>query len=40
MKREKAIDAINELPKNFELEALIEKLIFVEKIEQVRTIKE
>ena len=34
MKRDKAIDAINELPKEFELDALLEKLVFVEKVEQ------
>ncbi len=33
MKREKAIDTVKELPKDFELEALIEKLVFVEKVE-------
>ena len=34
MKRDKAIDTVKEFPKEFELEALIEKLVFVEKIEQ------
>lgn len=34
MKRDKAIDTVKELPKEFELEALLEKLIFVEKVEQ------
>jgi hypothetical protein len=34
MKREKAIDTVKELPKEFELENLIEKLVFVEKVEQ------
>ena len=34
MKREKAIEAIKELPKEFELEQLLEKLVFVEKVEQ------
>lgn len=34
MKRDKAIDAVKELPKEFELEALLERLIFVEKVEQ------
>ena len=33
MKRDKAIDTVKEFPKEFELEALIEKLVFVEKIE-------
>jgi hypothetical protein len=34
MKREKAIEAINEFPKEFELEDLIERLVFVEKVEK------
>ena len=34
MKREKAIGTVKELPKEFELETLIEKLVFVEKVEQ------
>ena len=34
MERAKALDAIKELPEEFELEDLIEKLVFVEKIEQ------
>ena len=34
MKREKVIDAVRELPQEFDLEELMEKLIFVEKIEQ------
>ena len=34
MKRDKAIDTVKELPKEFELETLIERLVFVEKIEQ------
>ena len=33
MKRDKAIDTVKELPKEFELETLIEKLVFVEKVE-------
>jgi hypothetical protein len=33
MKRDKAIDAVKELPKEFELEELIERLVFVEKVE-------
>ena len=33
MKREKVIAAIKELPQEFELEELMEKLIFVEKVE-------
>ena len=34
MKRDKAIDTVKDLPKEFELEALIERLVFVEKFEQ------
>ncbi|HMI65988.1 MAG TPA: hypothetical protein VK517_08140 [Cyclobacteriaceae bacterium] len=34
MKREKAIETINELPQEFDLEELIEKLVFVEKVER------
>ena len=34
MKREKVIDAVKELPQEFGLEELMEKLIFVEKVEQ------
>lgn len=34
MKRDKAIDTVKELPKEFELEELLERLVFVEKIEQ------
>ena len=34
MKRDKAIDTVRELPKEFELETLIERLVFVEKVEQ------
>ncbi len=34
MKRDKVIDAVNELPQEFDLEELMEKLIFVEKVEQ------
>ncbi|HCZ37728.1 MAG TPA: hypothetical protein DHV26_17550 [Cytophagales bacterium] len=34
MKREKVIEAINELPQEFNLDDLIEKLVFVEKVEQ------
>jgi len=33
MKREKAIETVNELPQEFELEELLEKLVFVEKVE-------
>ncbi|MBP9924959.1 MAG: hypothetical protein KBF45_03135 [Cyclobacteriaceae bacterium] len=34
MKREKVIDVIKQLPQEFDLEELMEKLIFVEKVEQ------
>jgi hypothetical protein len=34
MQREKVIDAVMELPLEFELDELMEKLIFVEKMEQ------
>jgi hypothetical protein len=34
MKREKVIDAIRELPQEFDMEELMEKLIVVEKVEQ------
>ena len=33
MKREKAIDTVKELSKEFELETRIEKLVFIEKVE-------
>ena len=33
MKREKVIDTVNNLPQEFELDELIEKLILVEKVE-------
>ena len=33
MKREKVIATVNDLPQEFEMEELLEKLIFVEKIE-------
>lgn len=34
MKKTDAIDAINEMPKEFDLELLIEKLVFIEKVEE------
>ncbi len=34
MKKESAIDTIKELPNEFELEDLIERLIVIEKVEQ------
>lgn len=33
MKRDKVMDAVKEFPKEFELEDLIERLVFVEKVE-------
>lgn len=34
MRRERAIQTINELPNEFNLEALIERLIFIDKVEK------
>ena len=34
MKKETVIDTVNELPDKFELEELIEKLLFVESVEK------
>jgi len=34
MRRDKAIEMIKELPNEFELEALIERLIFIDKVEK------
>ena len=34
MKREKAIETVKELPNEFDLEELMEKLVFVEKVEK------
>ena len=34
MKKEKAIETIKELPAEFDLDELIEKLIFVDKVDQ------
>jgi hypothetical protein len=34
MKRETAIHTINELPKEFQLEDLVEKLFFIEKVQK------
>ena len=34
MKRDKAIDTVKELPKEFELEDLIERLVVIEKVDQ------
>lgn len=34
MKKTDVIDVVNEMPKEFDLELLIEKLVFIEKIEE------
>ena len=34
MKRDQAIEAVNDLPEAFELETLMERLVFVEKVAQ------
>jgi hypothetical protein len=34
MKKEDVIEAMRELPQNFELESLLEKLVFIEKVEK------
>lgn len=34
MKRDKAIETVKEFPQEFELEDLIEQLVFVEKVEK------
>lgn len=34
MKRDKAIETIKELPQEFDLDELIERLVFVEKVEK------
>jgi hypothetical protein len=34
MKREKVLEALKKLPKEFELDLLLEKLVFVEKINE------
>lgn len=34
MKKNKAIDIVNQMPENFQVDDLIEKLIFIEKIEE------
>jgi hypothetical protein len=34
MKREKVIETLKELPKEFELDVLLEKLVFVEKVNE------
>ncbi len=34
MKKDKVITAINEMPQDFDLDVLMEKLIFIEKVEK------
>ncbi|MBI1768786.1 MAG: hypothetical protein HYR67_10460 [Bacteroidetes bacterium] len=34
MKRDKVLETVKELPQEFDLDILLEKLIFVEKVEQ------
>ena len=34
MKRDKALETVNEFPQEFDLEELIERLVFVEKVEK------
>ena len=34
MKRDKVLETINEFPKEFDLEELIEKLVFIDKVEK------
>jgi len=34
MKREKVLEALNELPKEFDLDVLLEKLVFVDKVNE------
>jgi hypothetical protein len=34
MKRDKALETVNEFPVEFDLEELIERLVFVEKVEK------
>ncbi len=34
MKKEKVIEAVTELPQEFELDVLLEKLIFIDKVEK------
>ncbi len=34
MKKEKVLDTVKDLPQEFEIEDLLEKLIFVEKVER------
>ena len=34
MKRDKVLETINEFPKEFDLEELMEKLVFIDKVEK------
>jgi predicted transcriptional regulator len=34
MKKDKAIQVLNEMPKEFDIELLIERLLFIEKVEE------
>ena len=34
MEKNKAIDIVNQMPENFQIDDLIEKLIFIEKVEE------
>jgi predicted transcriptional regulator len=34
MRRDKVLETINELPKEFDLELLMEKLVFIDKVEK------
>lgn len=34
MKRDKVIETVNEFPKEFDLEELMEKLVFIDKVEK------
>ncbi len=41
MKKEKVIETVSELPQEFELDVLLEKLVFIEKVEKgLKQIKE
>ena len=37
MKREQAINTINELPKEFDVDELLERLVFIDKVQQGMT---
>jgi len=34
MKRDKVLETVNDLPKEFDLEELMEKLVFIDKVEK------